>query len=92
MNKTRKFLLPLSVLAGAFNSEQVIANTEIEPSRLLTTTDSVFHVTSEKVTVGDKDAFSFILKRNNEGVLLAEHSSHASHASHASHRSHTSGY
>lgn len=42
------------------------------------------------VKTSPTDTANFTLKRNGQGLLMAEHSSHASHASHVSHRSHYS--
>ncbi|MGB5097314.1 MAG: His-Xaa-Ser repeat protein HxsA2 [Porticoccaceae bacterium] len=93
-NTKRKFLLPFAAVAAAFSAEQALAS--VAPSEPLNeTTREIFagqvQDTANLAPQGE-DLMRFVLKRNSEGVLMAEHESHASHASHTSHRSHTSGY
>lgn len=94
--KTHKFLFPLATLVAAFTTEQVVAN--------VTPEHSTPQVDSSKNEVGQsqqgdrifakngQDQFSFVLKRNAAGQLMAWHWSHSSHSSHQSHSSHSSHY
>ena len=90
----RKFLLPFVAIAAAFSADLAVAS--IAPSQPITeTTSNVSSVPIQDATVlmpQGEDLMRFVLKRNGQGVMMADHESHASHASHASHRSHYSGY
>lgn len=92
--KKRSFLVPLATLAAAVATEQASALTTyevVEPSSdAKNTLKAEAH--SENLSVrGGNDLFSFVLKRGDQGQMMAYHSSHSSHASHSSHRSHYSG-
>jgi len=92
--KKRSFLVPMATLAAAIATEQVSALTShsvVEPS---TEAKNTFQADaqSENLSVrGGNDLFAFILKRGDQGQMMAYHSSHSSHASHSSHSSHYSG-
>ncbi|MFG0831322.1 His-Xaa-Ser repeat protein HxsA2 [Pseudomonas promysalinigenes] len=92
--KKRSFLAPLATLAAAVVTEQasaVVAHEVVEPSTDTTNTFQA-EAQSENLSVrGGNDQFAFVLKRGDQGQLMAYHSSHSSHASHSSHRSHYSG-
>lgn len=92
--KKRSFLVPMATLAAAVASEQasaVATHEVIEPSTETTNTFQA-EAPSENLSVrGGNDQFAFVLKRGDQGQLMAYHSSHSSHSSHASHSSHTSG-
>jgi len=94
--KKRKFLMPLAALAAVFISDQVTAtvstpeasSTKIDSSQATTNTAQNDRV----LTSNGKDQFSFVLKRDEAGQLMAWHESHWSHSSHSSHSSHRSHY
>jgi hypothetical protein len=92
--KKRSFLIPLTTLAAAIVTEQAsaIATHEVvEPS---TDTMNTFQADAQGENLlvrSGNDQFAFILKRGDQGQMMAYHSSHSSHASHVSHASHTSG-
>ena len=92
--KKRSFLVPLATLAAAIVTEQAsaIATHEVvEPSTNATNTFQA-DVQGENLLVrSGNDQFVFVLKRGDQGQMMAYHSSHSSHASHVSHASHTSG-
>lgn len=94
--KKREFLLPLATLAAAVSAEQATA-TVVTPSQELSEVDDLVTATgvsqqSEEMVTGrsGNNLFGFILKRTEDGKILAYHSSHSSHASHGSHSSHYS--
>lgn len=95
--KNRSFLLPLTVLAAALLSQNSTANVAIQEDKVsppdgLNAPDvnrDESRVTSKSIS---GDLFSFILRRQGDGTLMAAHESHQSHESHRSHRSHYSGY
>lgn len=92
--KNRKFLVPLAILAAAFASGEskasVHESSESAHSDTATTTDAV---SPNRIFFNKgQDQFSFVLKRMEGGMIMADHESHASHSSHSSHRSHYSGY
>jgi hypothetical protein len=93
--KTRKFLVPLTALIATFTSQQSSANFSHQNTAPIKNDNEQI----EKATVSDrvitsdgKNKFSFVLKRLEGGMLMADHESHYSHSSHSSHRSHYSGY
>ncbi|WP_247255435.1 His-Xaa-Ser repeat protein HxsA2 [Pseudomonas moorei] len=92
--KKRSFLVPLATLAAAIATEQASALTShevVEPSSESKNTFQT-EAQSENLSVrGGSDLFAFVLKRGDQGQLMAYHSSHSSHASHSSHSSHYSG-
>ncbi|PPK35828.1 hypothetical protein CD175_26915 [Pseudomonas laurylsulfatiphila] len=92
--KKRSFLVPLATLAAAMVTEQAsaIATHEgVEPSTDATNTLQA-DAQGENLSVrSGNDQFAFVLKRGDQGQMMAYHSSHSSHASHVSHASHTSG-
>ena len=92
--KKRSFLVPMATLAAAVATEQasaVAAHEAIEPSTEAMNTFQA-EAPSENLSVrGGNDQFAFVLKRGDQGQLMAYHTSHSSHASHSSHSSHTSG-
>lgn len=91
MIKNRKYLLPFAAVASAFVADNVSAMTVTTP---IHDSEKTFEITnyqtSNEVTVGNGDLFTFILERNEAGILMAAHRSHSSHSSHSSHRSHYS--
>ena len=92
--KKRSFLVPMATLAAAVATEQasaVATHEVVEPTTDATNTFQA-EAPSENLSVrGGNDMFAFVLKRGDQGQLMAYHSSHSSHASHSSHRSHYSG-
>ena len=84
--KNRKFLVPLTVLAAAFASDESMASIQVPT----VTSQTVIATTARtinpnKVTFNKgQDQFSFVLKRMEGGMIMADHASHASHASHSS--------
>jgi hypothetical protein len=92
--KKRPFLLPLATLAAAIVTEQAsaIATHEVvEPSTDATNTLHSNAQGENLLVRSGNDQFAFVLKRGDQGQMMAYHSSHSSHASHVSHASHTSG-
>ncbi|WP_460134004.1 His-Xaa-Ser repeat protein HxsA2 [Pseudomonas sp. S1_E04] len=92
--KKRSFLVPLATLAAALATEQVSALTSNDVVAPGSEEKNTFQAQaqSEHLSVrGGSDLFAFILKRGDQGQLMAYHSSHSSHASHSSHSSHYSG-
>jgi len=92
--KKRSFLVPIATLAAAVATEQASANAAYEVLETTTGTTNTFQAEapSENLSVrGGDDQFAFVLKRGDQGQLMAYHTSHSSHASHSSHSSHTSG-
>ncbi|QKE39980.1 MAG: hypothetical protein HO274_00500 [Ferrovum myxofaciens] len=93
MKNSRKFLVPLAVLASMFATDHAFATVKsnsdsIEPNA----TDAVNVAAKDVLIMGDSQKlFKFILRRNEKGTMVADHYSHESHASHASHSSHYSG-
>jgi hypothetical protein len=92
--KKRSFLVPLTTLAAAIATEQASAITTHEVVEPRTDATHTFQTDAQSenllVRSGD-DQFAFVLKRGDQGQMMAYHSSHSSHASHVSHASHTSG-
>ncbi|MNP54738.1 hypothetical protein D3C76_1493180 [compost metagenome] len=92
--KKRSFLVSMASLAAAIAGEQasaVATHEVIEPSTDTTNTFQA-EAQSEDLSVrSGNDQFAFVLKRGDQGQMMAYHSSHSSHASHSSHRSHYSG-
>lgn len=82
--RKRSFLVPLATLAAAVATEQASALTShdiVEPSSEAKNTFQA-EAQSENLTVrGGNDLFSFVLKRGDQGQLMAYHSSHSSHSS-----------
>jgi uncharacterized protein YcgI (DUF1989 family) len=92
--KKRSFLVPMATLAAAVATEHASAVVTHEVIAPTTDTTNTFQADapSENLSVrGGDDMFAFVLKRGDQGQLMAYHSSHSSHASHSSHRSHYSG-
>lgn len=92
--KKRSFLVPMATLAAAVATEHASAITSHEAIKPSTETTNTFQAEapSENLSVrGGSDQFAFVLKRGDQGQLMAYHTSHSSHASHSSHSSHTSG-
>ncbi|MBU0807802.1 MAG: His-Xaa-Ser repeat protein HxsA2 [Gammaproteobacteria bacterium] len=82
-----------TTLAAAIATEQASAVATHEAIELTTDTTNTYQAEapSENLAVrGGNDMFAFVLKRGDQGQLMAYHSSHSSHASHSSHRSHYS--
>lgn len=91
--KKRSFLVPMATLAAAVATEHASAITHevIEPNTETTNTFQA-EALSENISVrGGTEQFAFVLKRGDQGIMMAYHTSHSSHASHSSHSSHTSG-
>ncbi|WP_148301230.1 His-Xaa-Ser repeat protein HxsA2 [Methylobacillus glycogenes] len=91
MIKSKKYLLPFAAVASAFVTDNVSATPISTPTQ---DSDKILdisnHQLSNEVTVGHENLFTFILERNEAGILMAAHRSHSSHSSHSSHRSHYS--
>lgn len=95
MKKNRKFLIPLAALASVFVTGHASANIQDETlatQSQSTAADAINTLANNSLVVGKEDLFKFVLERNDQGVMVAEHYSHASHSSHSSHSSHYSGY
>ncbi len=91
--KNRKFLVPLAALVAGFaagESQASIQTTSIVPQVDVTKTAGAIRSDRILVNNGD-DQFSFVLRRMEDGQMVAAHESHYSHRSHSSHRSHYSG-
>ena len=92
----KSFLTPFTVLAatipGAHASAALVpADAKIAPQDSPAVTAVGTSLGDGRVSVkAEGNLFSFVLKRNESGVMVAQHESHSSHASHASHRSHYS--
>lgn len=89
----RSFLVPLATLAAAIATEQASAMASHEIVEPITASTNEFQTDApgENLSVrSGNDQFAFVLKRGDQGQMMAYHSSHSSHASHASHASHTS--
>ena len=82
--KKRSFLVPLATLAAAVATEQACALTTyefVEPGSEAKNTFQA-EVQSENLLVrGGNDLFAFVLKRGDQGQMMASHSSHSSHYS-----------
>ncbi|HEX8593887.1 MAG TPA: His-Xaa-Ser repeat protein HxsA2 [Pseudomonas sp.] len=92
--KKRSFLVPLATLVAAVATEQAsaLAARDIAEPDVNAASTLQADAQSENLLVrSGNDQFAFILKRGDQGQMLAYHSSHSSHASHVSHASHTSG-
>lgn len=92
--KKRSFLVPMATLAAAVATEHASAITAHEVAVPDAGTSNTLQTAapSENLSVrGGNDLFAFVLKRGDQGQLMAYHSSHSSHASHSSHSSHHSG-
>lgn len=98
--KKRDFLLPLATLTAAVTANQAsasVATTYTDKANESTAIESqgaalpIINVGEQMVTGRQGDnLFSFILKRGEDGLMVAAHYSHSSHASHSSHSSHYS--
>lgn len=91
--KKRDFLVPVAVAAGALTvapAASAIESPEV-PSPVgvnqLTPAGSGSRV---KVPTSQGRLDSFVLNRQSDGTLIAQHESHISHESHESHASHYS--
>lgn len=92
--KKRSFLVPMATLAAAVAADQASALTthEIVEPKTDTTNTLQSAAPNENLSIrGGNDLFAFVLKRGDQGQLMAYHTSHSSHASHSSHSSHHSG-
>lgn len=92
--KKRSFLVPLATLAAAIATEQASAmatHEVVEPSTDATNTFQADAQGEDLLVRSGNEQFAFVLKRGDQGQMMAYHSSHSSHASHVSHASHTSG-
>lgn len=92
--KKRSFLVPLATLAAALATEQasaIAAHKVVEPTTDTTNTFQADAQGENLLVNNGSEQFAFVLKRGDQGQMMAYHSSHSSHASHASHASHTSG-
>jgi len=92
--KKRSFLVPLATLAAAMATEQasaVATHEVVEPQADAMNTFQADAQSENLLVRHGNDQFAFVLKRGDQGQMLAYHSSHSSHASHVSHASHTSG-
>jgi hypothetical protein len=84
----------MATLAAAVATEQAsaIAAHEIVEPKTDATNAFQSTVPSENLSIrSGNDLFAFVLKRGDQGQLMAYHTSHSSHASHSSHSSHHSG-
>ena len=92
----KAFLTPFTVLAAAIPGAHASAaaaplEAKLAPRDAPSVTAAGASISDGKVSVkADGNLFSFVLKRSESGVMVAQHESHSSHASHASHRSHYS--
>jgi len=92
--KKRSFLVPLATLAAAVATEQASAITTHEAVEPNSDTTISFKAATQSENISARsgnDLFAFVLKRGDQGQLMAYHTSHSSHASHSSHSSHVSG-
>ncbi|WP_447651814.1 His-Xaa-Ser repeat protein HxsA2 [Pseudomonas abietaniphila] len=88
--KKRSFLVPMATLAAAVATEQASAisiDQVIKPSTETKNTIQAEALAENLSVRGGSDQFAFVLKRGEQGQLMATHTSHSSHASHASHTS-----
>jgi hypothetical protein len=93
--KRHKFLAPFALsiaalLASVSNNDKALI-AHASPTIIPQTEQSNNLITTED----NRILHDFVLKRDENNVLMAEHwshSSHRSHSSHSSHRSHYSGY
>lgn len=84
----------MATLAAAIATEQAsaLAPQEVVESNTKTNISLQSSTPSENISArGGNDLFAFVLKRGDQGQLMAYHTSHSSHASHSSHSSHVSG-
>ncbi|HHX6235701.1 TPA: His-Xaa-Ser repeat protein HxsA2 [Pseudomonas aeruginosa] len=98
--KKRGFLLPLATLTAAVTANQASASTVIPETDQADESMSIENhgVTLPIVNFGEQmvtgrhgdNLFGFVLKRGEDGKMVAAHYSHSSHASHSSHSSHYS--
>lgn len=98
--KKRDFLLPLATLTAAVTANQAsasVAMTDTDKANEGAAIENqgaalpIVNVGEQMVTGRQGDnLFSFILKRGEDGQMVAAHYSHSSHASHSSHSSHYS--
>ncbi len=98
MKSNKNFLIPVATaLAAVTGTGQAIEvkQTGVEDIK----NDSTVSQTLKKVLGADdrlatyskgNELHGLVLRKNTEGIVLAEHYSHRSHASHASHSSHYS--
>ena len=97
----RKFLVPLAAAIAALTQNTNAAPSLTGPrgpteSLAPTVSQSTIQMpsageSSELLVPVNGDLFKFVLRRAEDGVMVADHYSHSSHRSHASHRSHYSG-
>jgi len=91
----KKFLTTFTAIAAGFASQVSASNAPPNPAPL--TGEKAESPASSMPVEGNVllrtatgNLAGFTLRRSEDGVLMAWHSSHASHASHASHSSHYS--
>jgi len=99
--KKREFLLPLATLAAAVTATQASASiatidsSKADENHAIEAKGAILPIVQvgEQMVTGRQgdNLFSFILKRGENGQMVAAHHSHSSHASHSSHSSHYSG-
>ncbi|KPA88208.1 hypothetical protein PF66_05260 [Pseudomonas asplenii] len=99
--KKREFLLPLATLTAAVTATQASATVatldagKADENHAIEAKGAalpIIQVGEQMVTGRQGDnLFSFVLKRGENGQMVAAHHSHSSHASHSSHSSHYSG-
>ncbi len=98
MKSNKKFLIPvataLAAVAGTSNAVEVKQVKSTENTHETGATQALKKVLSAEdklatYSVGD-ELHGLILRKNIDGVVLADHYSHRSHSSHSSHSSHYS--
>lgn len=90
--KKRQFLAPLVISLGALLGT-VTANEEALATTTATQTDLQNRANAITETLKDQvDLHEFVITRDENNMIIAQHRSHYSHSSHSSHRSHYSGY
>lgn len=94
--KKHAFLMPLASLVAALATNQATANVlnvnvVVDPTVNAKNTISVAPQSERISARGSDKQFEFLLKRGENGLMMAAHHSHSYHASHASHSSHYSG-
>ncbi|MBX9771197.1 MAG: His-Xaa-Ser repeat protein HxsA2 [Candidatus Obscuribacterales bacterium] len=90
--KKRQFLAPLVISLGALlgtvtATEEALATTTATQADLQNRANAITETLKDQV-----DLHEFVITRDENNMIIAQHRSHYSHRSHSSHRSHYSGY
>ena len=90
--KKRQFLAPLVISLGALlgtvtANEKALAATTPNETDIRNRTNAITETLKDQV-----DLHEFVITRDENNMIIAQHRSHYSHSSHGSHRSHYSGY